>query len=129
MMTSKPEDLAARAAAAAAAGTHEISSAAGPHPTLDEVSDATFGLPDEERAAEILDHAEACDACAELVTELESVVELAQFAYPDPMPAAVDQQLMAALTAEAVGHMHHALPSEETPDVAVTPTDLADLSD
>jgi len=125
-MTSKPEDLAARAAAAAAAGTHDIPNAGGPHPTLEEVSDATFGLPDEERAAEILDHAEACDVCAELVTELESVVELSQFAYPDPMPAAVEQRLMAAL---AAGNTHHALPSEETPNMAVTPTDLADLSD
>lgn len=128
-MTSKPEDLAARAAAAAAAGTHEIASAAGPHPTLDEVSDATFGLPDEERAVEILDHAEACDVCAEHVTELESVVELAQFAYPDPMPAAVEQRLMAALATEALGRTHHELPSDDAPDVAVTPTDLADLSD
>ena len=128
-MTSKPEDMAARAAAAAAVGTHEIANAAGPHPTLDEVSDATFGLPDDARAAEILDHAEACDACAEHVTELESVVELAQFAYPDPMPHWVEAKLMAALAAEAVGHTHHTLPSDETPDVAVTPTDLADLSD
>ena len=128
-MTSKPEDMAARAAAAAAVGTHEIANAAGPHPTLDEVSDATFGLPDDARAAEILDHAEACDACAEHVTELESVVELAQFAYPDPMPHSVEAKLMAALAAEAVGHTHHPLPSDETPDVAVTPTDLADLSD
>ena len=128
-MTSRPEDLAARAAAAAAAGTHDIPNADGPHPTLEEVSDATFGLPDEERAAEILDHAEACDVCAQLVTELESVVELSQFAYPDPMPAAVEQRLMAALAAEAAGHTHHALPSEDTPDMAVTPTDLADLSD
>ncbi len=128
-MTSKPEDLAARAAAAAAAGTHEIVSAAGPHPTLEEVSDATFGLPDDARAAEILDHAEACNACAERVMELESVVELTQFTYPDPMPHAVEQQLMAALAAEAVGHTHHPLPSDEAPDVAVTPTDLADLSD
>ena len=128
-MTSTPEDLAARAAAAAAAGTHEIPNAEGPHPTFDEVSDATFGLPDAARAAEILDHAEACDACAEHVTELESVVELAQFAYPDPMPAAVERRLMAALAAEAVGRMHHELPSDEAPDVAVTPTDLADLPD
>jgi hypothetical protein len=129
MMTSSPEGLAARAAAAAAAGTRSIPNADGPHPTLDDVSDATFGLPDEERAAEILDHAEACDTCAELVTELESVVELAQFAYPDPMPAAVEQRLMTALAAEAVGHTHHALPSEETPGVPMTPIDLADLSD
>jgi hypothetical protein len=129
MMTSKPEDLAARAAAAALAGTHEIPNATGPHPTLDEVSDATFGLPDDARAAEILDHAEACDACAAHVTELESVVELAQFAYPDPMPAAVERRLMAALAAEGVGRTHHTLPSDETPDVAVTPLDLADLSD
>lgn len=128
-MTSTPEDLAARAAAAAAAGTHEIPNAEGPHPTFDEVSDATFGLPDAARAAEILDHAEACDACAEHVTELESVVELAQFAYPDPMPAAVERRLMAALAAEAVGRTHHELPSDEAPDVAVTPTDLADLPD
>ena len=129
-MTSKPEDLAARAAAAAAAGTHEVANAAGPHPTLDEVSDATFGLPDEERAAEILDHAEACDVCAQHVTELESVVELAQFAYPDPMPHAVEERLMTALAAEAQSRTHHALlPSDESPDVAVTPTDLADLSD
>jgi hypothetical protein len=129
MMTSKPEDLAARAAAAASAGTHGLANAAGPHPTLDEVSDATFGLPDDARAAEILDHAEACDACAEHVTELESVVELAQFAYPDPMPRPVEARLMAALAAEAVGRTHHSLPSGEAPDVAVTPTDLADLSD
>jgi hypothetical protein len=128
-MTTKPEDLAARAAAAAAATTHEIANAAGPHPTLDEVSDATFGLPDDAQAAEILDHAEACDACAEHVTELESVVELAQFAYPDPMPATVEHRLMAALAAEAVGRTHHPLPSDEAPDVAVTPLDLADLSD
>lgn len=128
-MTSKPEDLAARAAEAAAAGTRDHANAVGPHPTLDEVSDATFGLPDEERAAEILDHAEACDVCAEHVTELESVVELAQFAYPDPMPAAVEQQIMAALADEAVGRTHHSLPSGESPDLAATPTDLADLSD
>jgi hypothetical protein len=129
MMTSRPEDLAARAAAAALAGTHQIPNADGPHPTLDEVSDATFGLPDDARAAEILDHAEACDACAVHVTELESVVELAQFAYPDPMPAAVDRQLMAALAAEAVGRTHHSLPSDEAPNVAATPVDLADLPD
>jgi hypothetical protein len=129
MMTSKPEELAARAAAAAAAGTHEIPNATGPHPTLDEVSDATFGLPDDARAAEILDHAEACDECAEHVTALESVVELSQFAYPDPMPAAVEHRLMAVLAAGAVGRTHHPLPSDEAPDVAVTPIDLADLSD
>ncbi len=128
-MTSKPEDLAARAAEAAAIGTRDHANAAGPHPTLDEVSDATFGLPDDVRAAEILDHAEACDVCAEHVTELESVVELAQFAYPDPMPAAVEQRIMAALADEAVGRTHHSLSSGESPDVAVTPTDLADLSD
>ena len=128
-MTSRPEDLAARAAAAAHAGTHEILNADCPHPTLDEVSDATFGLPDDARAAEILDHAEACDACAVHVTELESVVELAQFAYPDPMPAAVEDQLMAALAAEAGGRTHHVLPSDEAPNVAATPIDLADLSD
>ena len=91
--------------------------------------DATFGLPDDARAAEILDHAEACDVCAEHVTELESVVELAQFAYPDPMPAAVEQQLMAALAREAVGRTHHSLPSGDAPELAVTPTELADLSD
>ena len=128
-MTSKPENLAARAAEAAAAGTHDIANAAGPHPTLEEVSDATFGLPDDERAAEILDHAEACDACAEHMTELESVVELAQFAYPDPMPHAVEERLLTALAAEAARRTDHALPSDEAPDVAVTPTDLADLSD
>lgn len=128
-MTSKPEDLAARAAAAAAAGNHAIANAAGPHPTLDEVSDATFGLPDDARAAEILDHAEACDACAEHMTELESVLELAQFAYPDPMPEAVESRLMAALADEAVGRTHHPLPSSESVDVALTPSDLADLSD
>jgi len=128
-MTSKPENLAARAAEAAAAGTHEIRRADGPHPTLDEVSDATFGLPDEERAAEILDHAEACDACAEHVTALESVVELAQFAYPDPMPHAVETRLLAALRTEAASRTHHPLPSDESPDVATTPIDLADLSD
>ena len=128
-MTSKPEDLAARAAAAAAAGTHEIANAAGPHPTLEEVSDATFGLPDDARAAEILDHAEACDACAEIMTELESVLELAQFAYPDPMPHAVEKRLMAALADEAVGRTHHPLPSSESMGVAVAPSDLADLSD
>jgi len=128
-MTSRPEDLAARAAAAALASTHEILNADGPHPTLDEVSDATFGLPDDVRAAEILDHAEACDTCAVHVTELESVVELAQFAYPDPMPATVERQLMATLTAEAVGRTHHDLPADEAPDVAAPPLDLADLPD
>ncbi len=128
-MTSKPEDLAARAAAAAAAGTRDHANATGPHPTLDEISDATFGLPDSARAAEILDHAEVCDECAEQMTELESVVELAQFAYPDPMPTAVEHRLVAALADEAVGRTHHPLPSGEAPDVAVTPTDLADLSD
>lgn len=126
-MTNSPEDLAARAAAAAAASTHEVPSAPGPCPSLDEISDATFGLPDEERAAEILDHAEACDGCAELVTELESVVEIVQFAYPDPMPAAVERRLMAALADERVRRTNHVLPSDETPDVAVTPTDSADL--
>ena len=128
-MTSKPEDLAARAAAAAAAGTHEILNAGGPHPTLEEISDATFGLPDDARAAEILDHAEACDICAEVMTELESVLELAQFAYPDPMPQAVEKRLMAALADEAVGRTHHPLPSSESMIVAVAPADLADLSD
>ncbi len=128
-MTSKPENLAARAAEAAAAGTHDIANAAGPHPTLEEVSGATFGLPDDARAAEILDHAEACDACAEHMTELESVVELAQFAYPDPMPHAVEERLLAALAAEAASGTDLTLPSDEAPDVAVTPTDLADLSD
>ncbi len=114
-MTNTPEELAARAAAAAAASTHEVPRASGPCPTLDEISDASFGLPDEERAAEILDHAEACDRCAELVTELESVVEIAQFAYPDPMPSAVEQRLMAALADEAVHRTNNQLPSDETP--------------
>ena len=67
--------------------------------------------------------------CAEIMTELESVLELAQFAYPDPMPQAVERRLMAALADEAVGRTHHPLPSSESVDVAVTPSDLADLSD
>jgi hypothetical protein len=129
MMTNTPEDLAARASAAAASSTHEVPTAPGPCPSLEEISDATFGLPDEERAAEILDHAEACDGCAELVTELESVVELAQFAYPDPMPSDVEQRLLAALADEAVHRTNHALPSDEAPDVAVTPLDNAELSE
>ena len=44
-MTSKPEDLAARAAEAAANGTREHPNATGPHPTLDEVEAITGHSP------------------------------------------------------------------------------------
>lgn len=101
-MTYKLESLAARAAAAAAAFSGAAAkTVSGPHPTLDEVSDATFGIPDEDRAAEVLDHAEVCDECAEHVTALESVVELTEFAYPVSMPAIIEEQLVESLRSEA----------------------------
>lgn len=98
---SSTEDLAARAAAAATAGAHEISHIETPHPSLEEVSDAMVGLPDEERAGAVLEHAEDCDECAAHVAELESVIELARFAYPDPMPARIESRLEAVLATEA----------------------------
>lgn len=100
---SHSEELAARAAAAAAAGSHEHSNADSPHPSLDEVSDALLGLPDEDRAAAVLEHAEDCDACSAHVAELESVIELARFAYPDQMPPHAEARLEAILAAEAEG--------------------------
>lgn len=98
---SHSEELAARAAAAASASSHEHSNAPSPHPSLDEVSDALLGRPDEDRAAAVLEHAEECDVCSALVAELESVIELARFAYPDEMPASAAARLEAILAAEA----------------------------
>lgn len=98
---SHSEELAARAAAAASANGHEHSSAASPHPSLDEVSNALLGLPDEDRAAAVLEHAEDCDECSAHVAELESVIELARFAYPDQMPPSAEARLEAILAAEA----------------------------
>lgn len=97
---SHSEELAARAAAAASASSHEHPNAASPHPSLDEVSDALLGLPDEYRAAAVLEHAENCDACSAQVAELESVIELARFAYPDQMPPGAEARLEAILAAE-----------------------------
>jgi hypothetical protein len=96
-----PEDLAARAAAAASANSHEHPNPASPHATLGEVSDALLGLPDEDRAAAVLEHAEDCDVCSAHVAELESVIELARFAYPDQMPSSAKARLEALLAAEA----------------------------
>jgi anti-sigma factor RsiW len=98
---SHSEELAARAAAAASASSHEHPNAASPHPSLDEVSDALLGLPDDDRAAAVLEHAEDCDECSAQVAELESVIELARFAYPDQMPPSAAARLEAILAAEA----------------------------
>jgi hypothetical protein len=98
-----PEELAARAAAAASASSHAHPSAASPHPSLDTLSDALLGLPDETRAAAVLEHAEECDTCSAHVAELESVIELARFAYPDEMPPSAEARLEAILAAEAAG--------------------------
>lgn len=119
---SSTEDLAARAAAAATAGAHEISHTETPHPTLDEVSDAMLGLPDEERAASVLEHAEDCDLCASHVAELESVIELARFAYPDHMPAPVVRRLEALLTAEAASRTGGAAAAVDARADLVRPT-------
>jgi anti-sigma factor RsiW len=100
-MMSHAEELAARAAAAASASSHEHPNSASPHPTLDEVSNALLGLPDEDRAAGVLEHAEDCDECSAHVAELESVIELARFAYPDQMPSGAEARLKAILAAEA----------------------------
>ncbi len=97
----RPEELAARAAAAASQNSHEHTNAASPHPSLAEVSDALLGLPDEDRAAAVLEHAEDCDECSAHVAELESVIELARFAYPDEMPSGAETRLEALLAAEA----------------------------
>lgn len=95
------EELAARAAAAASASAHEHTNATSPHPSLGEVSDALLGLPSEGRAAAVLEHAEDCDVCSAHVAELESVIELARFAYPDQMPSGAQARLEAILAAEA----------------------------
>jgi anti-sigma factor RsiW len=97
----RPEELAARAAAAASENSHAHTNAASPHPSLDEVSDALLGLPDDDRAAAVLEHAENCDECSAHVAELESVIELARFAYPDEMPSGAEIRLEALLAAEA----------------------------
>ena len=94
------EELAARAAAAASAVAHEHTNATSAHPSLGGVSDALLGLPDEGRAAAVLEHAENCDVCSARVAELESVIELARFAYPDRMPAGAQARLEAILAAE-----------------------------
>jgi anti-sigma factor RsiW len=96
-----PEELAARAAAAASANGYEHPNASSPHPSLDEVSNALLGLPDEDRAAAVLEHAEDCDDCSAHVAEIESVIELARFAYPDQMPSSAEARLEALLAAEA----------------------------
>ena len=98
---SHSEELAARAAAAASANAHEHENSASPHATLDEVSNALLGLPDKERAATVLEHAENCDDCSAYVAELESVIELARFAGPDQMPPTAEARLEALLAAEA----------------------------
>lgn len=98
---SHPEELAARAAAAASASSHEHPNASSPHPSLDTVSEALLGLPDEVRAAAVLEHAEDCDECSAHVAELESVIELARFAFPDQMPTSAEDRLEAILAAEA----------------------------
>lgn len=129
---SHTDDLAARAAAAASAAAHELSHTETPHPTLDEVSDAMLGLPDEEHAASVLEHAEGCDECAAHVADFESVIELARFAYPDRMPSEIQRRLEAVLVAEAAvrtkgtGSTVDGRPALDTP---TTPTELADQAD
>lgn len=96
----RSESLAARAAAAATAAGHEHANAASPHPSRAEVSDALLGLPDERRAAAVLEHAEGCDECASHVAEVESVIEVARFAAPGELPADTRARLEAILAAE-----------------------------
>ncbi|MEU5364894.1 hypothetical protein ABZ354_15630 [Streptomyces sp. NPDC005925] len=104
------------------------------HPDVAEISDLTEGLLPPSRTADIRQHLDACDLCADVHTSLEEIRSLlGTLPGPVHMPADVAGRIDAALAAEALlsatapetptGEAASATSRSTAPDSAAEPTD------
>ncbi|MFJ4687844.1 anti-sigma factor family protein [Streptomyces sp. NPDC088789] len=100
------------------------------HPDVTEIADLTEGLLSSSRTAEVREHLETCELCADVHASLEEVRGLlGTMPGPVGMPTDVADRIDAALAAEPFPpgvHDDDALVSRETEGGARTPHDLDD---
>ncbi|MFG3092148.1 zf-HC2 domain-containing protein [Streptomyces antibioticus] len=98
------------------------------HPDVDELSDLTEGLLTPSRSADVRQHLDGCEPCADVHASLEEIRDLlGALPEPDPMPDDIARRIDAALAAEAVDRAGTPTPAE-APDRSEPPAEAAPVS-